>query len=63
MGMQRIVDKGRMTGRSSGISVTINEWGVLLTFFISFSWLRLLTSARFTIRIWDVSKTGCQGNE
>ena len=50
-------------GRSSDISVTINEWGVLLTFLISFSWLRLLTSARFTTRIWDVSKTGCQGNE
>jgi hypothetical protein len=50
-------------GRSSGISVTINEWGVLLTFLISFSWLRLLTSARFTTRIWDVFKTGCQGNE
>jgi len=50
-------------GRSSGISVTINEWGVLLTFLISFAWLRLLTSAGFTTRIWDVSKTGCQGNE
>ncbi len=58
----KVIDLVR-TGRSSDISVTINEWGVLLTFLISFSWLRLLTSARFTTRIWDVSKTGCQGNE
>jgi hypothetical protein len=51
------------TGRSSDISVSINEWGLLLTFLISFSWLRLLPSAGFTTRIWGVSETGYQGNE